>query len=181
VRRVRREDPATAKPVRSTGGPRRKREHVVRLGVSLEPSLLTLLDGWVTQRNSPSRSDAIRSLIRQELAERTLADPEADALGIVALLYRHTAPNVLRRLTAAEHRWGEHIRTTSHIHLSGDACAEVVVLIGQGREIEMAARDLRGVKGVLEGGWLAVAPAVAGGGTGHHHPHDRPTKRDSAG
>ncbi len=144
---------------------------VVRVGVSLEPELLGLLDRWVRERNSPSRSDGIRALIRKELSDRVLADPDADALGVVALLDRHSAPNVLRRLTAAEHRWGEHIRSTTHVHLEGDACAEVVVLLGRRREVEAAAVDLRGVKGVLEGGWLAATPAVAGGRTGHRHPH----------
>ncbi len=151
---------------------------VVRLGVSLEPALLTLLDHWVAERNSPSRSDAIRALIRKELSDRTLADPDADALGVVALLYRHEAPNVLRRLTAAEHRWGEHIRSTTHVHLEGDACAEVVVLLGRRREVDRAAQDLRGVKGVLEGGWLVTTPAVAGGRTGHRHPHEPPRVRE---
>jgi CopG family transcriptional regulator, nickel-responsive regulator len=144
---------------------------VVRVGVSLEPELLGLLDAWVRERNSPSRSDAIRALIRKEVSDRTLADPDADALGVVALLYRHDAPNVLRRLTAAEHRWGEHVRSTSHVHLEGNACAEVVLLLGRRREIERAAEDLRGVKGVLDGGRLVTSPAVAGGRTGHHHPH----------
>jgi len=144
---------------------------VVRTAVSLEPELLALLDGWVAERNSPSRSDGIRALIRKELAERTLADPDSDALGVVALLYRHDTPNVLRRLTAAEHRWGEHVRSTTHVHLEGDACAEVILLLGRRREIEKAAEDLRGVKGVRDGGWLVTAPSVAGGRTGHHHPH----------
>jgi len=144
---------------------------VVRVGVSLEPELLAQLDAWVRERNSPSRSDAIRTLIRKEVSNRTLSDPDSDALGVVALLYRHDAPNVLRRLTAAEHRWGEHVRSTTHVHLEGDACAEVVLLLGRRREIERAAEDLRGVKGVLDGGWLVTAPAVAGGRTGHHHPH----------
>ena len=144
---------------------------VVRTGVSLEPALLALLDRWVAERNSPSRSDALRALIRKELADRTLSDPESDALGVVALLYRHDTPNVLGRLTAAEHRWGEHIRSTTHVHLEGDACAEVVLLLGRRREVEKAAEDLRGVKGVLGGDWLVTAPAVAGGRTGHRHPH----------
>lgn len=148
---------------------------VVRTAISLEPELLALLDGWVRARNSPSRSDAIRALIRKELAHETLADPDSDALGVVALLYRHSAPNVLERLTAAEHRWGEHIRSTTHVHLEGDACAEVVVLLGRRREIDAAAEDLRGVKGVLEGGWLATTPAIAGGRTGHRHPHPAPS------
>ncbi|MGA8542615.1 MAG: nickel-responsive transcriptional regulator NikR [Thermoplasmata archaeon] len=145
---------------------------VVRLGVSLEPALLELLDRWVRERNSPSRSDAIRALIRKELSDRTLADPDADALGVVALLYRHQTPNVLQRLTAAEHRWGDHIRSTTHVHLEGDACAEVVVLLGKRREVDEAGTDLRGVKGVMEGELLVTTPAVAGGRTGHRHPHD---------
>lgn len=149
-------------------------EYVVRLGVSLEPSLLQLLDRWVEERNSPSRSDAIRSLIRKELGDRTLTDPEADAIGVVVLLYRPSSPSVLRRLTAAEHRWGDHIRSTTHLHLHGDACAEVVMMMGRRREIDAAAEDLRGVKGILDGGWLALAPAVAGGATGHRHPHPVP-------
>jgi len=144
---------------------------VVRLGVSLEPALLALLDRWVRERNSPSRSDAIRALIRHELSDRTLADPEADALGVVALLYRHSAPNVLRRLTAAQHRWGDHVRSSTHVHLEGDACAEVVVLVGRRREVAAAGEDLRGVKGILGGGWVVTSPTVAGGRTGHHHPH----------
>lgn len=144
---------------------------VVRTAISLEPELLAALDRWVGRRGSRSRSDAIRSLIRQELAGRTLADPNADALGAVTLLYRHGTPNVLTRLTAAEHRWGSHIRSTTHIHLEGEACAEVIVLLGRRREVERAAEELRGVKGIVGGDWVTTAPAVAGGTTGHIHPH----------
>ncbi|MFI5413613.1 MAG: CopG family ribbon-helix-helix protein, partial [Candidatus Lutacidiplasmatales archaeon] len=43
----------------------------MRVGVSLEPELLHLLDRWVSERNSPSRSDAIRSLIRKERSTLT--------------------------------------------------------------------------------------------------------------
>jgi CopG family nickel-responsive transcriptional regulator len=144
---------------------------VVRTAVSLEPELLALLDRWVSERNSPSRSDAIRALIRKELSDRTLADPNSDALGVVTVLYRHGAPNVMQRLTTAEHRWGEHVRSTSHVHLEGDACAEVIVLLGRRLEVQAAAQDLGGVRGVLEADSLLLTPSVAGGRTGHRHPH----------
>lgn len=144
---------------------------VVRTAISLEPELLSLLDRWVASRNSGSRSNAIRDLIRRELAAETLADPEADALAAVALLYRHTTPNVQARLTAAEHRWGDHVRSAVHIHLEGEACAEVVVLLGKRREVAAASEDLRGVKGIMGGGAVVTSPSVAGGRTGHHHPH----------
>jgi CopG family nickel-responsive transcriptional regulator len=144
---------------------------VVRLGVSLEPELLSLLDRWVEERNSPSRSDALRALIRQHLSERTLENPEADAVSVVLVLYRHTAPSVLRRLTAAQHRWGQHIRSSTHFHLEGDACLEVLVLAGKKGEIREAAEDLRGIRGIRYGDYLLATPEVAGGRTGHHHPH----------
>jgi CopG family transcriptional regulator, nickel-responsive regulator len=144
---------------------------VVRLGVSLEPELLRALDRWVERRNSPSRSEALRFLVRKELAAPELADPEADAVGTVMVLYRHTSPRVLERLTAAEHRWGEHLRFSTHLHLRDDACMEVLVLAGKRREVERAAEDLRGVKGILDGDYLVGTPRVAGGRTGHRHPH----------
>ena len=144
---------------------------VVRLGVSLEPELLARLDGWVRSRNSPSRSEAIRFLIRKEMAEEQLSDPSADAVGTVTILYRHDATGVLRRLTAAQHRWGEHVRSSSHVHLNDGACVEVIVLAGRRGEVEQAAQDLRGVKGVIQGSFQVASPGVAGARTGHRHPH----------
>jgi len=144
---------------------------VVRLGLSMEPELLAALDRWVKQRNHPSRSDAVRALIRKELGEVELADPDSDAIGCLMLLYRHDAPNVLTRLTAAEHRWGGHIRSSSHVHLEGGSCLQVLGLAGKRREVIAAAEDLRGVRGVAYGGFLIASPAVAGGSSGHRHPH----------
>jgi CopG family nickel-responsive transcriptional regulator len=144
---------------------------VVRTAISLEPEVLESLDQWVRRRNSRSRSEAIRFLVRGATSESSLADPGADAVGTVMVLYDHRSPYVQRRLTAAQHRWGEHIRSSSHVHLEGDLCLEVMILVGQRREVERAAEDLRGVKGVSQGDFLLASPGAAGGGTGHHHPH----------
>ncbi len=151
----------------------RSRSRVVRLGVSLEPELQEALDAWVRRRNSPSRSEAIRALIRRELAELDRGSPDADVVGTVTVLYRHDAPSVLERLAAAQHRWGPHIRCTTHVHLEGGVCLEAMVLLGRRREVEAAADDLRGVKGVAHGGTVLASPRVAGGSSGHRHPHDR--------
>jgi CopG family transcriptional regulator, nickel-responsive regulator len=144
---------------------------VVRLGVSIEPELLRTLDRWVRQRNSSSRSEALRAIIRKELTREELGDPQADAVSCVTLLYRHDAPSVLRRLAAAQHRWGDHIRFSGHIHLQGSSCMELIALVGKRREIIRAAEDLRGIKGVAVGDYALTSPAVIGGKTGHRHPH----------
>ncbi len=155
-------------------GRKGKDAYVVRLGVSLEPDLLALLDSWVRERNSPSRSDAIRALIRKELAEHELGDPDSDSVASVLLLYRHEAPNVLRRLTAVEHHWGAHIRSSSHVHLEGGSCMQLIGLVGKRAEVVNAAEDLRGVKGIAFGRYSLGTPAVTGGSTGHRHPHTGP-------
>lgn len=147
------------------------RRKVVRLGISLDPVLRDALDAWVRDRNAGSRSDAVRYLVRKELAEKRLEDPEADAVGTVTLLYRHGDPKVLERLTSAEHRWGSHVRSSTHVHLRQGACVEVLILVGKRREIEKAADDLRGVKGVAQGRFETITPALVGGRTGHSHPH----------
>ncbi len=168
---ARRSDRPEAEPRPLPKGRKRKDKYVVRLGVSLEPDLLALLDGWVRARNSSSRSEALRALIRKELAEHELGDPNSDSVASVLLLYRHDAPNVLRRLTAVEHRWGVHVRSSSHVHLEGGSCMQLIGLVGKRVEVVNAAEDLRGVKGIAYGQYSLGTPLVAGGTTGHRHPH----------
>jgi CopG family transcriptional regulator, nickel-responsive regulator len=148
---------------------------ITRTTVSLDPDLLARLDHWVHRRNSRNRSEALRAIIRGELGRTSVSDPEADAVATVTLLYRHDAPNLLERLTAAEHRWGEHIRSSTHVHLQGGACLEVLVLTGKRREVVAAADDLRGVRGIALGEYVLSSPRLAGGTTGHRHPHTRAT------
>jgi CopG family nickel-responsive transcriptional regulator len=154
---------------------------VVRTAISLEPEVLEALDRWVRQRNSRSRSEAIRFLVRGATSATSLADPDADAVGTVMVLYDHRSPYVQRRLTAAQHRWGDHIRSSSHVHLEGDVCLEVMILAGLRREVEHAAEDLRGVKGVSQGDFLIASPGAAGGGSGHRHPHGAGSHGHAAG
>ncbi len=153
----------------------------MRTAISLDPELLSALDTWAGHGPRSNRSAVLRALIRDELAKRALRDPSSDALGVVALLYRHDAPRVLRDLAAVEHRWGDHVRSTQHVHLEGDACVEVVVLLGAREEVAAASEELRGVKGVLGGGALAASPSLAGGTTGHRHPHPGPRARPRRG
>ncbi len=148
---------------------------VVRIGASLEPKLLAQLDRWVKERSSPSRSDALRTLVRKELSEEALGDPEADAVATVTLLYRHDAPNVLRRLAAEQHRWADHIRFSGHMHLQGDSCVEVLGMVGSHRELVRAAENLRGIRGIAFGDYSITSPSIVGGRTGHRHPHRKPS------
>lgn len=153
--------------------PRASKRSVVRTGVSLPPESLAALDRWAARRNAGNRSEAIRFLVRKELAESELEDPESDAVCAVLILYEHHRTGVQRRLTDAEHQWKDHIRSAAHVHLEGGVCVEILGLAGRRGELVKAAEDLRGVKGVSQGDYILADPKVAGGSTGHRHPHPR--------
>ena len=125
--------------------------NLIRFGVSLEEDLLTAFDAWRERRASPSRSEAIRDLIRAALVEETTAKGEAQAVGTLSLVYNHHHSDLAQRLTELQHDVHDLIVTTLHIHLDHDNCLEVLVLRGRSAEISGLAQRILAVKGVKHG------------------------------
>ena len=125
--------------------------NLIRFGVSLEEDLLTAFDAWRERRESPSRSEAIRDLIRAALVEETTAQGEAQAVGTLSLVYDHHHSDLAQRLTELQHDVHDLIVTTLHIHLDHDNCLEVLVLRGRSAEISGLAQRILAVKGVKHG------------------------------
>ena len=125
--------------------------NIIRFGVSLEDDLLTAFDAWREQRASPSRSEAIRDLIRAALVEDTTAQGEARAVGTLSLVYNHHHSDLAQKLTELQHDVHDLIVTSLHIHLDHDNCLEVLVLRGRSDEISGLAQRILAVKGVKHG------------------------------
>ena len=126
-----------------------QREYVQRFGVSMEPELVRALDRIVAEKGYPSRSEAIRDMIRDVLVREQWADPRQRVVGAVTLVYDHRVPGLEERLTQVQHQYQELICCSSHVHLDDVHCVEVVILSGpSGRVREVANRlsTLRGVK-----------------------------------
>ena len=70
---------------------------VERVGVSLEKELLAPFDVLVRKRGYPSRSEAIRDLIRQQISEDRLSNPKATAVAAVFLVYNHHSTRLMGR------------------------------------------------------------------------------------
>lgn len=124
---------------------------VERIGVSLETELLSAFDGLIAKRGYPSRSEAIRDLIRQQISEEQVANPKATAVAAVFLVYNHHSAKLMGLLTGLQH--SHHLQTISsmHIHLDQHDCLEVIVLRGQVAEINKTAENLISLKGVKLG------------------------------
>ncbi len=124
---------------------------IERIGVSLEKELLSRFDDLIARRGYPSRSEAIRDLIRQQMSSERLSDPKAEAVAAVFLVYSHHSTKLMKMLTGLQHSHLLQTISSLHIHLDEHECLEIIVLRGPVGEINRTAENLISLKGVRLG------------------------------
>jgi CopG family nickel-responsive transcriptional regulator len=122
-----------------------------RFGVSMDEELLREFDGLIAKRGYSIRSEAIRDLIREELARQAAQDPATEVAASLAILYSHhdfERGNLLNRL---QHQHHEIIVCTTHVHLDEHTCLEVIILRGASEQVRSVADALVSRRGVRQG------------------------------
>ena len=132
-----------------------------RIGVSLDKKLLSMFDKLIGEQGYQSRSEAIRDLVRRQLSEEKLEDPQAKAVAAVFLVYDHHSTKLTKSLIDLQHT---HTTSTTlqvisslHVHLDEHDCLEVIVLKGRVSEIDHVAERILSMKGVKLGRVNVVA------------------------
>jgi len=136
--------------------------HMTRTAVSLEPALLAAFDSYLAQQGYSNRSEAVRDLIREELSDRELLHPEAQAVGVVTLIYKHEELQLPHRLTELQHRYSPSVVASVHVHLDEHLCLEVVVLRGHSGQVQEVANRLASHRGVKQGKCVFAALSAPG-------------------
>lgn len=164
------------------------KDDLVRFGVAMEQSLLSSLDALVEARGV-TRSEVLRDLVRAEVG-KARALKGVPAMGTLTLVYDHHVRELTERLNEFQHRLGEQVRATLHVHLDHDRCLEVIVLRGQSDELRALSERLLATRGVTHGGLQIVteepgAPVRARAhahepGAAHAHDHRSPVRREPA-
>lgn len=122
-----------------------------RIGISLDSDLLAQFDALIAHQGYQSRSEAIRDLVRQQLSQERLGDPQAQAVAAVFLVYDHHAANLTEKLIAVQHSHLLHAISSLHVHLDEHDCLEIIVLRGQVGEIHKVGENILSMKGVKLG------------------------------
>ncbi len=122
-----------------------------RFSISLEDELLESFDRYCHQEQFPTRSEAVRHLIRDTLTARAWESDASDVAGTLTLVYDHHRSQVSDKLMEVQHDNNDLIVSTLHVHLSHDLCLEVIVLRGRAGRLREIAAQLRGCKGILKG------------------------------
>jgi CopG family nickel-responsive transcriptional regulator len=137
---------------------------VTRIGVSLEPELLKEFDKIISKKGYVSRSEAIRDLVRDSLAENEWKNDKEFMSGVVVMIYDHHITGIGEKLTELQHNKMQNITTTIHVHLDHDRCMEVLIVEGELGELKTLANDISSIKGVLR-----CKLTMAARSTGHMH------------
>jgi CopG family nickel-responsive transcriptional regulator len=126
-------------------------EQVERIGVSLEKKLLLSFDKLIAKQGYPSRSEAIRDLIRQHLSSERLSETAAQAVAAVFVIYDHHSTKLMQELVGIQHSHLLQTICSMHVHLDAHDCMEVIVLKGQVGEINKTGENILSLKGVKLG------------------------------
>ena len=132
-----------------------------RIGVSLDKDLLAEFDKLVTKQDYKSRSEAIRDLVRGQLSEEQLENPQAKAVAAVFLVYDHHSTKLTDSLINLQHSHTSagsmQVISSLHIHLDEHDCLEIIVIRGQVGEIRKIGENILSMKGVKLGKINVVA------------------------
>jgi len=124
--------------------------NLVRFGVSLPEQLIDRFDEYIAGKNYPSRSEAIRDLIRKTLIEEEIRGDEI-VIGVLHLLYDHHKRELSEKLTEAQHDHYHLVISSTHVHLDHDNCLEVIMCKGKASAIRSLADTMIAIKGVKHG------------------------------
>ena len=130
---------------------------LVRFGVSMDERLLKTLDKVVEQRGYPTRSEAIRDLVRTEQVRDAWQKGEGTVVGTLTLIYDHHVRELNEHLVSLQHEHQKIVHSTMHVHLSHRMCLEVIVLRGRPRQIQRLADRLIAARGVKHGRLVATS------------------------
>ncbi|MFP4356712.1 MAG: nickel-responsive transcriptional regulator NikR [Phycisphaerae bacterium] len=132
---------------------------LVRFTVSIDKPLFDKLEKEVAAHNYRNRSEFVRDMVRNYLVDQEWQTGD-ESLGTISLLYDHHTRGLTERLTEEQHHFHGAVLATTHVHLDEHLCAEMIMVHGEGREIQALADRLGREKGVLH---AKLATGTTGG------------------
>ncbi|MCF6237029.1 MAG: nickel-responsive transcriptional regulator NikR [Gammaproteobacteria bacterium] len=149
---------------------------LVRFGVSISGDLLEYFDDLIKRRGYSNRSEAIRDLIRERMVQEEWGT-EQETVGTITIVYDHHSRDLSSNLTHIQHSFVGEIISVLHVHLDHNNCLEVLVVKGQGKQLQELSDQLATVRGVKYGRLtMATTGEMMPSSNGDHshqgHKHD---------
>jgi CopG family nickel-responsive transcriptional regulator len=147
-----------------------------RITITIDDKLLATVDALVEKRGYPSRSEAIRELLREAAKQDHAAEGRAPCVATLTYVYDHSIRDLSQRIVAAQHDHHDLSIATTHVHFDHDSCLEVAILRGRTDAIQKLADSLTAQRGVRHANLHLIPTNLSGhrhahepGGQGHDH------------
>jgi CopG family nickel-responsive transcriptional regulator len=150
-----------------------RREGMERITITIDDDLLASIDGLIKKRGYPSRSEAIRELVRDAATRDHMSQGAAPCVAALSYVYDHTARDLSQRLVNAQHDHHDLSIATTHVHFDHDSCLEVAILRGSSGAIQKLADNLTAQRGVRHAS-LNIIPLKSSGKPHRHGPTGAP-------
>lgn len=124
---------------------------VVRFGVSIEPELMERFDAAIKEHSYTNRSEAVRDLARNWLADLGAEDEDAVVVASLMIVFDHHITSLSAKLTSLQHEDHNLVIASTHIHIDHDTCMETIVMKGPARRIRKLADAVISTRGVRNG------------------------------
>ena len=124
---------------------------LTRTALAIETDLLKSFDKWMHAHGYTNRSKAVRDLMRGALAAEQWADPGAEVIATVSIIYDHDAHTLPRKLAGIQHEDHHAVLCSQHVHLDHDRCLEVILLHGPAGRLRRLTDASVAARGVVAG------------------------------
>jgi CopG family nickel-responsive transcriptional regulator len=125
----------------------KNRDTLLRFGVSVEEGLIEKFDRLIRRKGYTNRSEAIRDMIREMLAEEA-AEKGREMVGAILIVYDHHRPHLVEKLLALQHDADAKIIASQHVHLDHHHCMETIIVKGPVEKLETLQGKIGALKGV---------------------------------
>ena len=120
---------------------------ITRISISVEESLLERFDALCRQQGMPTRSEAIKHLMRSALVRREWSEGEIVA-GVITIVYDHHKSGLLQKIVDVQHDFDHLVLCSQHAHLDHDNCMENIIVRGAVEKVEALHQQLTSIKGM---------------------------------
>lgn len=140
----------------------RKEKHLeedplIRFGVAVPENLLRMFDQRLRKQGIPTRSEALRQLIRDFVTQDTWQSGHGNVFGSITVTYHHDIREAGSRMSELQHKYKDVILCTTHIHASEKGCLEVLMVEGDVARVKALIEEMRYLKAIL-----SLTPVIRG-------------------
>ncbi|WP_290871631.1 nickel-responsive transcriptional regulator NikR [Aquabacterium sp.] len=133
---------------------------VTRISISMPEDLLTDLDDMVAARGFESRSQAIATMINEQLLEHKRQLGQQVMVGTITLFYDRSVRGLQKQLADLQCEHIDEVISSLHVHLAQNQMMEVVLVQGPAAKLQAIANEMITQRGVVTGRLQLMAATI---------------------